>query len=70
MYKEFVIHIVTFLKDDIPNKLWIYCNSGLVRNKSTSLLFRLSTITNLLGLKKDTRQQIYNLTEKVQESKS
>ena len=52
MYKEFVIHIVTFLKDDIPNKLWIYCNSGLVRNKSTSLLFRLSTITNLLGLKK------------------
>lgn len=70
MYKEFVIHMVTFLKDDNPNKLWICCNSGLVTNKSTSLLFRLSTITNLLGLKKDIRQQIYNLTEKVQESKS
>lgn len=52
MYKEFVIHMVTFLKDDIPNKLWICCNSGLVTNKSTSLLFRLSTITNLLSLKK------------------
>ena len=52
MYKEFVIHMVTFLKDDIPNQLWICCNSGLVTNKSTSLLFRLSTITSLLGLKK------------------
>lgn len=47
MYKEFVIHMVTFLKDGINNKLWICCNSGLVTSRSASLLFRLSTITNL-----------------------